>query len=103
MLYENEQGVLFTDKPTSELALSQCLATRVNNERLDFGSSLRFIEGVFNIPEGALSFADARATSDLSNFFQFTQSPRSFQKIPARFDAEYFIHDKTPPEAPDND
>ena len=78
-------------------------AAYVNNERLDFGSSLRFIEGVFNIPEGALSFADARATSDLSNFFQFTQSPRSFQKIPARFDAEYFIHDKTPPEAPDND
>jgi len=78
-------------------------AAYVNNERLDFGSSLRFIEGVFNIPEGALSFADARATSDLSNFFQFTQSPRSFQKIPARFDAEYFIRDKTPPEAPDND
>ena len=74
-----------------------------NNERLDFGSMLRFIEGVFNIPEGALAFADARATSDLSQFFNFTALPRSFQPIPAPLDGAFFINDKRPAEPPDSD
>jgi phospholipase C len=75
----------------------------VSNDRLDFGSMLRFVEGVFNIPEGALSFADARASSDLSSFFNFNQSPRSFQQIPARLSADFFINDKSPPEPADDD
>ena len=75
----------------------------VSNDRLDFGSMLRFVEGIFNIPEGALSFADARASSDLASFFNFSQSPRSFQVVPASHDAAYFINDKSPPEPPDND
>jgi phospholipase C len=75
----------------------------VNNERLDFGSMLRFVEGVFNIPEGALNFADARATGDLSNFFNFNQAPRSFRKIGAPFNADFFINDQRVPEPPDDD
>ena len=75
----------------------------VNNDRLDFGSMLRFIQGVFNIPEGSLGFADARADNDLASFFNFRQPPRQFQTIPAAVDADFFIHDKRPPEPPDND
>ncbi len=75
----------------------------VSNARMDFGTTLRFIEAVFDIPEGELNYADARATGDLASFFQFKQNPRSFQQIPSPHDAEYFIHQDAPPEAPDND
>ena len=40
----------------------------INNDRHDFGSILRFIEFNFGITQGALNFADARATSDLIEF-----------------------------------
>jgi len=75
----------------------------VNNSRHDFGSILRFIEGVFDIPEGALKFADARANNDLSAFFNFKAKPRVYQTIPAPLDADFFINDTTPPEPPDDD
>jgi phospholipase C len=75
----------------------------VSNDQLDFGSMLRFTQGIFNLGEGSLGFADARANGDLNTFFQFTQSPRPFQTVPARLNADFFINDKTPPEPPDND
>jgi phospholipase C len=75
----------------------------VSNDRLDFGSMLRFVQGVFNLTEGSLGFADARANGDRGTFFNFTRNPRAFRSIPAPLDAEFFIHDKTPPEPPDND
>jgi len=40
----------------------------INNVRHDFGSILRFVEHNFGIREGALNFADSRATSDLAGF-----------------------------------
>jgi phospholipase C len=75
----------------------------VSNETHDFGSMLRFVEGVFNIREGSLGYADARATNDLDIFFDFKKTPRSFQAIPAPLDANFFINDTRPPEPPDND
>jgi hypothetical protein len=71
--------------------------------RHDFGSIQRFIETAFGIPEGSLGFADARATSDLSGFFNLEQTPRQFQVICAPLDANYFINDTRPPEPPDTD
>jgi phospholipase C len=78
-------------------------AATVSNNILDYGSTLRFIEGIFNIPEGAIGFADARATGDLAEFFNFSGPLRKFQVIPSPLNAEYFINDKTKPEPPDND
>jgi phospholipase C len=75
----------------------------IDNTRYDFGSLLRFIEFNFGIPEGALNFADARASTDLTNFFQLGQPPRAFQTINAPLKAEFFIKDKRPPTDPDND
>ncbi len=69
----------------------------------DFGSILKFIEGVFNIKEGSLGFADARAYGDLQDFFNFGQTPRPFKKIAAQFDADYFLNDTSAPEPPDDD
>ena len=75
----------------------------VSNDRLDFGSMLRFTQGIFNLGEGSLGFADARANGDLGTFFQFSQSPRPFQTVRSRLNSDFFINDKTPPEPPDND
>jgi phospholipase C len=75
----------------------------VSNNRSDFGSILRFVEHNFGIPEGALNFADQRATNDLTEFFHMNQPSRTFQRISAPLDKEFFLHDKRPLEAPDND
>jgi phospholipase C len=75
----------------------------IDNNRLDFGSILRFIEHNFGITEGALNFADARAQFDLTEFFNLSLIPRVFQTVPARLDPSYFVNDKTPPTDPDDD
>jgi phospholipase C len=74
----------------------------VDNNRMDFGTVLRFLESNFGIAEGSLNFADARATGNLSEFFNLKQVPRVFQTIPARLDANHFINDKSPPMDPDD-
>ncbi len=78
-------------------------AAFVGNKRMDFGSILRFLEHNFGIPEGALNFADARSTTDLTEFFNLKRVPRVFQIVPAPLDANYFIHDTAPATDPDND
>jgi phospholipase C len=77
----------------------------VSNLRYDFGSILKSVEGAFNLPggEGALGFADARAKNDLHSFFNFRMVPRKFKTIAAPLNADFFLHDTTPPEPPDND
>jgi phospholipase C len=75
----------------------------VDNSPHDFGSIVRFIEHNFAIPEGALTFADARSSTDLTSFFDLNQTPRPFLTIPATLGAAFFVNDKTPPTDPDND
>jgi phospholipase C len=75
----------------------------VNNFRHDFGSTLRFIEQNFGIKEVSLNFADARATNDLTAFFDLSLAPRKFQKIIAPKTGRFFLRDRRPPTAPDND
>ena len=77
-------------------------AAYIDNNRMDFGTVLRFLEHNFGIAEGALDFADARATGNLSEFFNLNQVPRVFQTIPSTLDANYFINDKTPATDPDD-
>jgi phospholipase C len=75
----------------------------VNNARHDFGSILRFVEHNFGITEGALNFADARATNNLTGFFNWSLPPRPFHVIPAPLGADYFLNDKRPMEPPDDE
>ena len=75
----------------------------VNNARHDFGSILRFVEHNFGIAQGALNFADARATNNLVGFFNWGLPARVFQHIPAPLGADYFLKDKRPMEPPDDD
>ena len=88
----------------SPYAKSAYISHQVN----DFGSILKFIEEVFSLPNvapGATpAYADVlNSTSDLSDFFNFYQSPVSFKPVQARQDASYFINDHRPLQDPDPD
>jgi len=66
----------------------------------DFGSVLNLIEHTFTLP--SLGFADAYA-DDLSDCFNFGQTPITFKTINAPLKADFFLHDSRPPTPPDND
>jgi len=66
----------------------------------DFGSILKFIEQIFGLP--SLGYADA-AADDLSDCFNFSQTPLQFHTIAAPLSAEHFLNDRTPPLDPDDD
>ena len=52
---------------------------------------IRFVEQNFGIMEGELTFADARGTGDLTEFFSLGNPPRPFQPINAPLSAQYFL------------
>ena len=54
----------------------------ISHVQYEFGSLLAFAEETFGIPKGALKSTDVRA-NDLSDAFDFTQSPRPFVVISA--------------------
>ena len=69
----------------------------------DFGSVLKFIEENFDVPALGAGFADTNALDDLSDCFDFTQTPIAFKTINAPIKADFFIHDKRPATGPDDD
>jgi phospholipase C len=75
----------------------------INNVQHDFGSILRFVEYNFRLPLGGLDFADARAKTDLTDFFDLSAKPRPFQTIAAPKTAAFFLNDKRPPTDPDDE
>lgn len=75
-------------------------AAYISHVTHDFGSILKFIEKTFNLP--SLGYADTPA-DDLSDCFNFTQTPLAFHPIAAPLDAAHFINDKRTPTGPDDD
>jgi hypothetical protein len=73
-----------------------------STNQYDFGSILRFAEGNFGIPQGALGFADQRSTTDLRAFYDFRQPARKFL-IPTTVQPSFYLHDTRPPEPVDVD
>ncbi len=76
-------------------------AAYISHTPHDFGSILKFIEETFALP--SLGYADANSLDDLSDCFDFSQTPLQFQTIQAPLDAEHFLNDRTPPMDPDDD
>jgi len=79
-------------------------AAHISHVTHDFGSVLKFIETTFGLPEvdPAVGYADSRA-DDLSDCFDLNQTPLKFTAVPSKFNAQYFLNDKRPPEGPDDD
>ncbi|HEY4037186.1 MAG TPA: alkaline phosphatase family protein [Burkholderiaceae bacterium] len=78
-------------------------ARTINNARHDFGSILRFVEHNFGVREGALYFADARASNDLRGFYDLGAPARPFRTVAAPLDANFFLTDTRPAVGPDDD
>lgn len=76
----------------------------ISNVPHDFGSILRMIEWVNHLQEGQLGFADARAGTDLQEFFTLT-SPRTYHSVFAQKNATFFLTlpANLPAIQPDND
>jgi phospholipase C len=72
----------------------------ISHDVHDFGSILNLIEETYGLP--SLGVADAYA-DDLSDCFNFSQTPIPFTAINTQQKADFFIHDNRPPSAPDND
>ena len=73
-----------------------------------FASILKLVEETFGLttvaPGASPAYADAaNTTADLSDCFSFNQRPLTFQTVPARLGAKYFLEDKSPPTDPDDD
>jgi phospholipase C len=60
----------------------------ISNLKYDFGSIVKGIEGIFGL--GSLGFADARATNDLHDFFNFKKAPSAYKTIPAPLVGNFF-------------
>jgi phospholipase C len=77
----------------------------ISHQYNDFGSILKFIEETFSLPEvnPSVGYADSYALGDLSDFFNFNQTPLPFTQIPADYDKQYFVNRKGTPTPPDND
>jgi phospholipase C len=75
-------------------------AAHISHNMHNFGSILKFIEETYGLP--SLGYADA-LSDDFSDCFNFSQTPLTFQTIPAPLTAEHFINDPRPPSDPDDD
>jgi phospholipase C len=74
----------------------------VSNLEYDFGSILKGVEGIFGL--GSLGMADARATNDLHDYFNFKQAPTTYKTIPAPLTGAFFTKTQTQEvDPPDND
>jgi len=76
-------------------------AANISTTPHDFGSILNFMEQTFAVP--SLGLADTHANDDLSDCFNLSQTPLTFQTINAPLKADFFLHDKRTPTGPDDD
>jgi phospholipase C len=72
----------------------------VSHRQHEFGSILKFIEETFAL--GSLQTTDIRA-DDLTDCFNFSQAPTSFETIRAPHSAGYFLREPISLEDPDDD
>jgi phospholipase C len=66
----------------------------VSHTRYEFGSIIKFIEETYGVP--SLGQTDVRAT-DLTDCFDFQQSPAPFVPITSDLKAGYFLHQAPDP------
>jgi len=72
----------------------------VSHVQHEFGSILKFVEQVFSL--GSLGTTDGRS-DNLSDCFNFSQSPRAFKPIPTVLGPNYFLHEPNSNVSPDDD
>jgi phospholipase C len=84
------------------LIISPYVRPHVEHTQYEYGSILKFVEQVFNVPPLGGHATDARATS-LVNAFDFTMKPRAFKPIPLTVTPQFFFDQRPSFKAPDPD
>jgi hypothetical protein len=77
----------------------------VSHTQYEYGSILKFIEQVFNVPplgSPSSGYTDQRANSIIDSF-DFTQQPRPFSAIPSKYPISRFVHEPPSNEPVDNE
>jgi phospholipase C len=95
--YDDQGGLGFR---IPMLIISPYVQAHVEHTQYETASILRFVEENFNL--GSLGKLDQRATS-IGNAFDFSMSPRQFQKIPAKYPPSYFLRQQPSGTAPDSE
>jgi phospholipase C len=72
----------------------------ISHQQHEFGSFLHFTEEAFNLP--SLGTRDA-TSDDLSDCFDFTQTPQPYVQIPTTYPPSFFMQQKPSDKAPDDD
>ena len=72
----------------------------VSHQAHEFGSILKFVEGVFNLK--SLDTTDVRS-DDFSDCFDFSQAPRKFKRIPGALGKGYFTNQSDSADEPEED
>ncbi len=71
----------------------------VSHTQYESASTLKFMEEVFNLP--SLGHSDDRA-NPLNDSFDFSQQPREFKHIPAKYPPPFFLHKRASLVPPDD-
>jgi phospholipase C len=71
----------------------------VSHTQYEFGSLVKFVESTWSL--GSLGTTDARA-NNITDAFNFRQSPRPFSAIPSKYSRSYFLHQRPSLRAPDD-
>jgi len=77
----------------------------VSHTQYEFSSTLKFVEQTFDVPvlgPASLGYTDGRANG-FADAFDFTQPPRPYVKIAAKYPASWFLTHSQSLRVPDND
>ncbi len=96
-LYDDQGGLGFR---FPMIIISPYVQPQVDDTQYETASVLRFIEDNWGLK--TLGQEDARATS-IGNAFNYSQTPRPFQTIAAKYRASFFLHQKPSGLPPDTD
>jgi phospholipase C len=96
-LYDNQGGLGFR---IPMIIISPYVQARVDHTQYETASVLRFIENNWNL--GQLGQEDVRATP-ITDAFNFSQTPRPFQPISAKYSRSFFLNQKPSGIPPDSD
>jgi phospholipase C len=96
--FYDDQGGLGFRLPM--IIISPYTQPHVEHTQYETTSILKFIEKNWGL--GTLGQEDQRATS-IGNAFNFSQTPRPFQVIPAKYPGAFFVHQKPSNLPPDSE
>ncbi len=82
------------------IIISPYAKNQVIHTQYEYGSILKFMEQTFGL--ASLGYSDARANS-ISDSFDFTQSPRPFVPIQAKYPRSHFLHERPSLQPPDDE